>query len=37
MDETTLRIGDGLSRSLGLQLSINELTKEIARLHGRAY
>jgi len=37
MDETTLRIVDGLSRSLGMQLSINELTKEIARLHGRAY
>lgn len=37
MDETTLRIVDGLSRSLGMQLSINELTKEIARLYGRAY
>jgi len=37
MDQTTFRIVDGLSRSLGIQLSINELTKEIARLHGRAY
>ena len=37
MDETTLRIVDGLSRSLGMQLSINELTREIARLHGKAY
>lgn len=37
MDETTLRIVDGLSRSLGMQLSISGLTKEIARLHGRAY
>ena len=37
MDETTLRIVDGLSRSLGMQVSINQLTKEIARLHGRAY
>src|SRR3989337_431208 len=37
MDETTLKIVDALSRSLGMQLSINELTKEIARLHGRAY
>src|SRR3990170_1559908 len=37
MDQTTLRIVDGLSRSLGMQLSINELTKEIARLHGRAH
>ena len=37
MDQTTLRIVDGLSRSLGMQLSINELTREIARLHGKAY
>jgi len=37
MDETTLRIVDGLSRSLGMHLSINELTKETARLYGRGY
>jgi len=37
MDETTFKIVDGLSRSLGMQLSIRELTKQISKIHGSAY
>lgn len=37
MDETTFRILDALSRQLGSDISINELTKEIEGLHGSAY
>ncbi len=37
MDETTFRILNTLSRELGRPLSINELTRQIKELHGRAY
>ena len=37
MDETTFRILDTLSRELGRQISINELTRKIAKQHGSAY
>jgi len=37
VDETTFRILDTLSRELGRQISINELTRKIAKQHGSAY
>lgn len=37
MDDTTFRILDTLSRELGKPISINELTKKIEKLHGKAY
>ncbi len=37
MDETTYRILDILSRRLGNPMSINEVTKNIDQIHGRAY
>lgn len=37
MDEATYRILDILSRRLGSPTSINEITKSIDQIHGRAY
>lgn len=37
MDETTFRILDTLSRSLGENLSINQLTEKISTIHPTAY
>ena len=37
MDEATYRILDILSRRLGIPMSINEITKSIDQIHGRAY
>lgn len=37
MDDTTFRVLDTLSRSLGRTFSINELTKEMVEEHGTAY
>lgn len=37
MDEATYRILDVLSRRLGSPMSINEITKSIDQIHGRAY
>ena len=37
MDEATYRILDILSRRLGSAMSINEITKSINEIHGRAY